>query len=149
MKPVQEKNEEEFRQQIILDVAGLMQPGGALCERPAPKACSMCIEDTWHRLEVTPEQVADLVYLIRIITGDAEPYGDGTTWEGNIEEGTDPRFVNAAGGDYQLEPCPAVNSGTNLAWVSTSGNSLCPAGGPLRQKIGRAWRGLGYQCRRK
>jgi Na+-transporting NADH:ubiquinone oxidoreductase subunit C len=28
LKPVQEKNEEEFRQQIILDVAGLMQPGG-------------------------------------------------------------------------------------------------------------------------
>jgi len=26
LKPVQEKNEEEFRQQIILDVAGLMQP---------------------------------------------------------------------------------------------------------------------------
>ncbi|MGB5255660.1 MAG: Na(+)-translocating NADH-quinone reductase subunit C [Woeseiaceae bacterium] len=28
LKPVQEKNEEEFRQQIILDVAGLMEPGG-------------------------------------------------------------------------------------------------------------------------
>ncbi len=26
LKPIQEKNEEEFRQQIILDVAGLMQP---------------------------------------------------------------------------------------------------------------------------
>jgi len=28
LKPVQEKNAEEFRQQIILDVAGLMTPGG-------------------------------------------------------------------------------------------------------------------------
>jgi Na+-transporting NADH:ubiquinone oxidoreductase subunit C len=28
LKPVQERNEEEFRQQIILDVAGLMVPGG-------------------------------------------------------------------------------------------------------------------------
>jgi len=28
LKPIQEKNEEEFRQQIILDVAGLMEPGG-------------------------------------------------------------------------------------------------------------------------
>lgn len=28
LKPVQEKNEEQFRQQIILDVAGLMVPGG-------------------------------------------------------------------------------------------------------------------------
>ena len=28
LKPIQEKNEEEFRQQIILDVAGLMQPDG-------------------------------------------------------------------------------------------------------------------------
>ncbi len=27
LRPVQEKNEEEFRQRIILDVAGLMQPG--------------------------------------------------------------------------------------------------------------------------
>ena len=27
LKPVQEKNEELFRQQIILDVAGLMEPG--------------------------------------------------------------------------------------------------------------------------
>jgi len=27
LKPVQEKNEEEFRQRIILDVAGLMEPG--------------------------------------------------------------------------------------------------------------------------
>jgi len=27
LKPVQEKNEEQFRQQIILDVAGLMEPG--------------------------------------------------------------------------------------------------------------------------
>ncbi|MDH3305692.1 MAG: Na(+)-translocating NADH-quinone reductase subunit C [Gammaproteobacteria bacterium] len=27
LKPVQEKNEEEFRQKIILDVAGLMEPG--------------------------------------------------------------------------------------------------------------------------
>jgi len=27
LKPMQEKNEEEFRQQIILDVAGLMEPG--------------------------------------------------------------------------------------------------------------------------
>ena len=32
LKPVQEKNEEEFRQQIILDVAGLMQPGGNTAE---------------------------------------------------------------------------------------------------------------------
>jgi len=32
LKPVQEKNEEEFRQQIILDVAGLMEPGGNLEE---------------------------------------------------------------------------------------------------------------------
>ena len=28
LKPVQEKNAEEFRQRIILEVAGLMQPGG-------------------------------------------------------------------------------------------------------------------------
>ena len=28
LKPVQEKNEEAFRQRIILDVAGLMEPGG-------------------------------------------------------------------------------------------------------------------------
>mgnify|MGYP001822773155 FL=1 len=32
LKPVQEKNEEEFRQQIILDVAGLMEPGGNIAE---------------------------------------------------------------------------------------------------------------------
>ena len=32
LKPVQEKNEEEFRQQIILDVAGLMEPGGDIAE---------------------------------------------------------------------------------------------------------------------
>jgi len=32
LKPVQEKNEEEFRQQIILDVAGLMQPDGNIEE---------------------------------------------------------------------------------------------------------------------
>jgi Na+-transporting NADH:ubiquinone oxidoreductase subunit C len=32
LKPVQEKNEEEFRQQIILDVAGLMEPGGNIEE---------------------------------------------------------------------------------------------------------------------
>ena len=32
LKPVQEKNEEAFRQQIILDVAGLMQPGGDIAE---------------------------------------------------------------------------------------------------------------------
>jgi Na+-transporting NADH:ubiquinone oxidoreductase subunit C len=32
LKPIQEKNEEEFRQQIILDVAGLMQPGGNIEE---------------------------------------------------------------------------------------------------------------------
>ncbi|MCG8371799.1 MAG: Na(+)-translocating NADH-quinone reductase subunit C, partial [Proteobacteria bacterium] len=28
LKPVQQRNEELFRQQIILDVAGLMDPGG-------------------------------------------------------------------------------------------------------------------------
>ena len=28
LKPVQEKNEERYRQQIILDVAGLWEPGG-------------------------------------------------------------------------------------------------------------------------
>lgn len=28
LKPIQQQNEEKFRQQIILDVAGLMQPGG-------------------------------------------------------------------------------------------------------------------------
>jgi len=32
LKPVQEKNEEEFRQKIILDVAGLMEPGGNIEE---------------------------------------------------------------------------------------------------------------------
>ncbi|MDH3491327.1 MAG: Na(+)-translocating NADH-quinone reductase subunit C [Gammaproteobacteria bacterium] len=32
LKPIQEKNEEEFRQQIILDVAGLMEPGGNIEE---------------------------------------------------------------------------------------------------------------------
>ena len=32
LKPVQEKNEEQFRQQIILDVAGLMVPGGNIEE---------------------------------------------------------------------------------------------------------------------
>ncbi|MBT8068340.1 MAG: Na(+)-translocating NADH-quinone reductase subunit C [Gammaproteobacteria bacterium] len=32
LKPVQEKNEEEFRQKIILDVAGLMEPGGNIAE---------------------------------------------------------------------------------------------------------------------
>ena len=32
LKPVQEKNEEAFRQQIILDVAGLMVPGGNIAE---------------------------------------------------------------------------------------------------------------------
>jgi len=32
LKPVQEKNEEEFRQKIILDVAGLMQPDGNIEE---------------------------------------------------------------------------------------------------------------------
>src|SRR5210317_1586702 len=32
LKPVQIKNEELFRQQIILDVAGLMEPGGDVNE---------------------------------------------------------------------------------------------------------------------
>jgi Na+-transporting NADH:ubiquinone oxidoreductase subunit C len=32
LKPVQEANEERFRQQIILDVAGLMEPGGNIEE---------------------------------------------------------------------------------------------------------------------
>lgn len=32
LKPVQQKNEEEFRQKIILDVAGLMEPGGDINE---------------------------------------------------------------------------------------------------------------------
>lgn len=32
LKPVQLKNEEEFRQKIILDVAGLMEPGGDINE---------------------------------------------------------------------------------------------------------------------
>jgi len=32
LKPIQKKNEEEFRQTIILDVAGLMQPGGNIEE---------------------------------------------------------------------------------------------------------------------
>ncbi len=32
LKPIQEKNEEEFRQKIILDVAGLMEPGGNIAE---------------------------------------------------------------------------------------------------------------------
>ena len=32
LKPVQEKNEEEFRQKIILDVAGLLEPGGNIEE---------------------------------------------------------------------------------------------------------------------
>lgn len=32
LKPIQEKNEEQFRQQIILDVAGLMEPGGDIAE---------------------------------------------------------------------------------------------------------------------
>ena len=32
LKPIQKKNEEEFRQKIILDVAGLMQPGGNIEE---------------------------------------------------------------------------------------------------------------------
>jgi len=32
LKPIQAKNEEEFRQTIILDVAGLMQPGGDVAE---------------------------------------------------------------------------------------------------------------------
>ena len=32
LKPIQEKNEEEFRQKIILDVAGLMVPGGNTAE---------------------------------------------------------------------------------------------------------------------
>ncbi len=32
LKPIQEKNEEEFRQKIILDVAGLMVPGGNIEE---------------------------------------------------------------------------------------------------------------------
>lgn len=32
LKPIQEKNEEEFRQQIILEVAGLMEPGGNIEE---------------------------------------------------------------------------------------------------------------------
>lgn len=32
LKPVQVKNEEEFRQRIILDVAGLMEPGGNIEE---------------------------------------------------------------------------------------------------------------------
>jgi Na+-transporting NADH:ubiquinone oxidoreductase subunit C len=32
LKPIQAKNEEAFRQKIILDVAGLMQPGGDVAE---------------------------------------------------------------------------------------------------------------------
>lgn len=32
LKPIQEKNEEEFRQRIILDVAGLMEPGRSIDE---------------------------------------------------------------------------------------------------------------------
>lgn len=32
LKPIQAKNEDEFRQTIILDVAGLMQPGGDVAE---------------------------------------------------------------------------------------------------------------------
>ncbi len=32
LKPIQEKNEEQFRQQIILEVAGLMEPGGNIEE---------------------------------------------------------------------------------------------------------------------
>ncbi len=32
LKPIQEKNEEAFRQRIILDVAGLMEPGGNIAE---------------------------------------------------------------------------------------------------------------------
>lgn len=32
LKPIQEKNEEQFRQQIILDVAGLMEPDGDIAE---------------------------------------------------------------------------------------------------------------------
>src|SRR5210317_54007 len=32
LKPVQEKNEEAFRQRIILDVAGLMEPGGDIAD---------------------------------------------------------------------------------------------------------------------
>lgn len=51
---------------------GLMQPGGARCDRPLPKACAMCIEDTWHRLEVTPEQVAvrNLMALEHLVAAD-------------------------------------------------------------------------------
>jgi len=44
LKPVQERNEEQFRQQIILDVAGLMEPGadiGQLFEAIEPRTVDL------------------------------------------------------------------------------------------------------------
>ena len=44
LKPVQERNEEKFRQQIILDVAGLMEPGadiGQLFEAIEPRTVDL------------------------------------------------------------------------------------------------------------
>jgi len=64
-----------------------------------------------------PEELNRMVFRNNIFTGDAAPYGDGTTWEGNIEEGTAPRFVNAAGGDYQLLwDSPAIDAGPDLGY---------------------------------
>jgi hypothetical protein len=44
-------------------------------------------------------------------------YGSGTTLSHNLT--TDPKFVNAAGGDFRLRPdSPAINKGVSLSEVT-------------------------------
>ena len=52
--------------------AGLLQPGGGACDKPRPKLCAMCLEDTWLRLEVSPDQMAGrtLIALEQLVRAD-------------------------------------------------------------------------------
>ena len=75
--------------------AGLMQPGGARCDKPRPRACAQCLEDTWPSLAIQEEQVSarSLMALEHLVRADRLIAPSRTVREVFARSGLDPARI--------------------------------------------------------
>jgi len=67
--------------------------------------------------ETIPASLNRMVFRNNIFTGHTMSYGDGTTWENNIDEVTDPGFVDQATKEYSLRSDSiAIDAGAEVAY---------------------------------